>query len=285
MRPLTLGFSPCPNDTFLFYPLVHARIETGDLRFRVRLEDVETLNRLAHRCSLDVCKVSWHAYAFLRDRYVMLRAGGAMGRGCGPLVVSRERLGPADLRGRRVAVPGRGTTALLLLRMFDREIQDIVALPFHEIMDAVERGTVDAGAVIHESRFICRSRGLHTVLDLGEWWEGMTGLPLPLGGIAARRSLGSGTLAQVDGIIRSSVHYARRHPEESAQYVRLLSREKSGDACAAHIGLYVNEFTLDPGREGEEAAAALLAEGERLGLLPKRDTAIFLAALSSRQNQ
>ena len=285
MRLLSLGYSPCPNDTFIFYPLTHARIDTGGLRFRVRMEDVETLNRLADTSALDVCKVSWHAYALLRDRYVMLRAGGAMGRGCGPLVVSRDLREPADLRGRRVAVPGSSTTALLLLRMFDREIKEIVCLPFHEIMDAVEQGTVDAGVVIHESRFTYQSRGLLKVVDLGEWWERSTGLPLPLGGIAARRSLGPGILAQVNGIIRSSVDYARSHLAESAHYVRLHSREMNEDVCAAHIGLYVNDFSLDPGREGEEAAAALFSEGERLGLLPKFATNIFLAAEAPQYKQ
>jgi 1,4-dihydroxy-6-naphthoate synthase len=283
-RLLSLGYSPCPNDTFLFYPLTHGRVDTGGLRFRVGLEDVETLNRLADTDALDVCKVSWHAYAHLRDRYVMLRAGGAMGRECGPLVVSRERLEPTALRGRRIAVPGNLTTAHLLLRLFDSEIEDIVPLPFHEIMPAVEQGTVDAGVVIHESRFTCQPRGLLKVVDLGEWWEHRTGLPLPLGGIAARRSLGPMILSELNGIIRCSVEYARRHPEESTHYVRHHSREMNDDVCAAHIGLYVNEFSLDPGREGEEAAAMLFSSGEKLGILPKFRTNIFLAEEVSQAN-
>ncbi len=276
MRVLSLGHSPCPNDTFLFYPLVHNRVNTGELRFHVRLEDVETLNQLTLESALDVCKVSWHAFAHLRDRYLMLRAGGAMGRGCGPLVVSRDRLEPTDLRGRKVAVPGLHTTAMLLLRIFDPRITDIVCLPFQEIMNAVERRMVDAGVIIHESRFTYQTRGLHKALDLGEWWEQKTGLPLPLGGIAARRSLGPKVLATVNGVVRAGVEYARCHPEESAGYVRVHSREMNDEVCAAHIDLYVNEFSLDPGSVGEEAAATLLARGEDCGLLPPSIGDIYL---------
>jgi 1,4-dihydroxy-6-naphthoate synthase len=240
------------------------------------LEDVETLNHLALTGALDVCKVSWHAYAHLRNRYVMLRAGGAMGRGCGPIIVSRNRLRPTDLRGRKVAVPGQHTTALLLLRMLEPRITDIIHFPFQDIINAVERGEADAGVVIHESRFTYQSWGLRKVLDLGEWWEQRTGLPLPLGGIAAQRSLGQKVLATVNGVVRASVDYARRHPAESLQYVRIHAREIDTDVCAAHIGLYVNEFSLDPGHEGEEAAAALLALGEDRGLLPPSTGDVYL---------
>ena len=206
----------------------------------------------------------------------MLRAGGAMGRGCGPLVVSRDPLEPTDLRGRKVAVPGRLTTALLLLRMFDPSITDIVCLPFQEIMNAVAQGTVDAGVVIHESRFTYQSRGLRKVFDLGEWWEQGTGLPLPLGGIAARRSLGSRVLATVNGVLRAGVDHARCHPEESVRYIRLHSQEMDDEVCAAHINLYVNEFSLDPGSEGERAAATLLARGADRGLCPPYTGDIYL---------
>jgi 1,4-dihydroxy-6-naphthoate synthase len=277
MRTLSLGYSPCPNDTFLFYPLVHNRVDTGELLFQERLEDVETLNQLALESALDVCKVSWHAFAHLRDRYVMLRAGGAMGRGCGPLVVSRDPLEPTDLRGRKVAVPGRLTTALLLLRMFDLSITDIVCLPFREIMNAVAHGTVDAGVVIHESRFTYQSRGLRKVLDLGEWWEQRTGLPLPLGGIAARRSLGPKVLATVNDVLRAGVEFAHCNPEESVRYIRLHSQEMEDEVCAAHIDLYVNEFSLDPGSEGEKAAATLFALGEDCGLLPPSTGDVYLS--------
>lgn len=268
MLTLTLGYSPCPNDTFLFYPLVHGLVDTDGFAFSERLEDVETLNRLAMEGVPDVCKVSCHAFAHLRENYVLLRSGGAMGRGCGPLVVAREPMTPGDLKNRRIAVPGRYTTALLLLNLLQPDPGEIVCLPFHRIMDAVARGSVDAGLIIHESRFTYPSYGLQLVIDLGVWWEGRTGLPLPLGGIAARRSLGPAALSTLDRIVRSSVLYARSHPDESAGYVRSHSREMSDEVCASHIGLYVNDFSLDPGREGEQALETLLSLAERQGLIP-----------------
>jgi 1,4-dihydroxy-6-naphthoate synthase len=276
VKTLTLGFSPCPNDTFLFYPLVHGLVDTDGFAFKERLEDVETLNHLALEGVPDVCKVSCHAFAFLREHYVLLRSGGAMGRGCGPLVVSREPVTPEDLRQKRIAAPGRYTTALLLFNLLQVNPGEIVLLPFHEIMDAVARRTVDAGLVIHESRFTYPSYGLHQVIDLGIWWGGLTGLPLPLGGIAARRSLGTPVLSALDRIVRSSVRYARSHPEESARYVRSHSREMSDEVCASHISLYVNDFSLDPGREGEQALETLLSLAERRGLIPGSTTDSYL---------
>ena len=280
MRSLSLGYSPCPNDTFLFYPLVHGLVDTGEFRFSERLDDVETLNRLALDGALDVCKVSFHAFAFIREHYVLLRSGGAMGRGCGPLVLSRNRMEPEELRHMRIAVPGRLTTAQLLLNLFVPAPREIVSLPFHEIMDAIAQGRVDAGVVIHESRFTYPAYGLHQVMDLGVWWESRTGLPLPLGGIAARRTLGSSALSAVNGIVRSSVAYARSHPDESLSYVRAHSQEMNEEVCASHIGLYVNDFSLDPGSEGEKAAQTLFAMGERLGLLPRLTTNTYLSNIS-----
>lgn len=275
MKTLSLGYSPCPNDTFLFYPLVHGLVDTDGFAFKERLEDVETLNRLALEGVPDVCKVSCHAFGLLRESYVLLRAGGAMGRGCGPLVVAREPLALEELRHKKIAVPGRHTTALLLLRLLTHP-GEIVCLPFHEIMGAVARGTVDAGLVIHESRFTYPSQGLHQVVDLGVWWEGLTGLPLPLGGIAARRSLGPSALAVIDRLVRASVRYARSHPDESAGYVRSHSQEMSDEVCASHIGLYVNDFSLDPGREGELALKTLLSMAERRGLIPPATVDCYL---------
>ncbi len=276
MKTLTLGFSPCPNDTFIFHALANKLLDNASTDFRIRMEDVETLNRLAMEDALDVCKVSWHAYAHIRERYVMLRAGGAMGKGCGPLVVARSRLTPTSLRGARIAVPGLHTTALLLLRLFDPEIGGIGTLPFHRIMEAIAQGTVDAGLIIHESRFTFQALGLHKIVDLGEWWEGLTGLPIPLGGIAARRSLGPAMLSRVNDIIRASAEYALRAPAETGKYVALHAREMDATARAAHIRLYVNEFSLDPGRVGEKAAKTLLDMGEKLGALPPGQGEIFL---------
>jgi 1,4-dihydroxy-6-naphthoate synthase len=277
MKPpsLSLGFSPCPNDTFMFYPLVHGLVDTAGLTFRERLEDVETLNKLALAGELDVTKVSYHALGHIRDRYALLRSGSALGRGCGPLLVARDNRDPADLRGRRIAVPGQYTTALLLLRLLDPRLENFIAMPFNEIMDAVLTGRADAGLIIHESRFTYQDAGLHRLVDLGEWWEGETGLPIPLGGIVARRSLGAETIAVIERALRTGVAYARSHPTEAAGYIREHSQELSDEVCAAHIGLYVNDFSAELGEEGERAIDCLLKRAENSGIIPRSDRNLF----------
>jgi len=274
-NPLTLGFSPCPNDTFMFYPLVHKLVDTAGLSYRERLEDVETLNLLALKGELDVTKVSYHALGHIRDEYALLRSGSALGRGCGPLLVAAEHLDPAALRGRTIAVPGRYTTALLLLRLFDPALENFIVMPFNEIMDAVLSGTVDAGLIIHESRFTYQGFGLHKLLDLGEWWEGETGLPIPLGGIVARRSLGAETIAAVEQALRDGVAFARSHPDEAAHYICEHAQEMSAEVCAAHIGLYVNDFSADLGDEGLRAIQCLMERGEQAGIIPVSQTPLF----------
>ncbi|MBK5277205.1 MAG: 1,4-dihydroxy-6-naphthoate synthase [Desulfuromonadales bacterium] len=272
---LTLGFSPCPNDTFMFYPLVHGLVDTDGLAFRERLEDVETLNRLALAGELDVSKVSYHALGHIRDQYVLLHSGSALGRGCGPLLVARQEIDPADLRGRKIAVPGHYTTALLLLRLLDPRLDNFIVMPFNEIMAAVTGGTADAGLVIHESRFTYQDLGLHKLIDLGEWWEEETGLPIPLGGIVARRSLGAETIAVIEQALHAGVAYARSHPAEAAGYIREHSQELSDEVCAAHIGLYVNDFSAELGEEGERAIAELLRRAENSGIIPRSDINLF----------
>jgi 1,4-dihydroxy-6-naphthoate synthase len=274
-QTLTLGFSPCPNDTFMFYPLVHGLVDTGGLSYRERLEDVETLNRLALAGELDVSKVSYHALGHIRDDYALLRSGSALGRGCGPLLVAADRIDPADLRGRTIAVPGRYTTAKLLLQLFDPALDKFIVMPFNEIMDAVLTGNVDAGLIIHESRFTYQGFGLHKLLDLGEWWEGETGLPIPLGGIVARRSLGVETIAAVERALKAGVGYARTHPDEAARYIGEHAQEMSPEVCAAHIGLYVNDFSADLGDEGIRAITCLLQRAEEAGLIPASGTPLF----------
>jgi len=274
-KELTLGFSPCPNDTFMFYPLVHGLVDTEGLSYREQLEDVETLNRLALAGELDVSKVSYHALGHIRDDYALLRAGSALGRGCGPLLVAADRIDPAGLRGRTIAVPGNYTTAKLLLRLFDPTLTDFVVMPFNEIMEAVLSGSVDAGLIIHESRFTYQGFGLHKLLDLGEWWEAETGLPIPLGGIVARRSLGAETIAAVERALKAGVGYARSHPNEAARYIGEHAQEMSPEVCAAHIGLYVNDFSADLGEEGIRAITCLLQRAEEAGLIPASGTPLF----------
>lgn len=277
MQHLTLGYSPCPNDTFIFYALVHGVVHSPDFGFTERLEDVETLNRLALEKELDITKISYHLLGFIREEYCLLRSGGALGRGCGPLVVSRRLNGMGELRGKRIAVPGRYTTGYLLLRLFDPELDNVVFLPFHEIMEAVARGEVDAGVIIHESRFTFGNYGLIKLLDLGDWWEKETGQPIPLGGIVAKRSLGREAHAALNRALKASVEYALAHPDEANAYIRAHSQEMSAEVCAAHIALYVNRFSIDLGAEGEAAVTALLSRAEAAGLIPSSPHPLFMA--------
>jgi 1,4-dihydroxy-6-naphthoate synthase len=263
---LTLGFSPCPNDTFIFYALLNQKIDTRGLTFAPHIEDVETLNRLAMAKTLDVTKVSCHAFHYLQDDYLFLRSGGAFGRGCGPLIVSKELLGQKDLKGKSIAIPGEMTTAYLLLKLFfDATLKikpsAIVPMPFHEIPAAVRDGKVDAGLIIHESRFTYPEYGLSRVLDLGEWWEKETGLPIPLGGIIAKKSLGP-QIAVIEDLIKKSVEYALKHKEETMPFIRKYSQELSEIVINSHIGLYVNDFTLDMGEEGHTSLQELLRRAQ-----------------------
>jgi len=275
---LTLGYSPCPNDTFIFHALVHGLVATGGYSFRERLEDVETLNRLTLQGALDISKVSYHLFGFIRDEYCLLHSGGALGRGCGPLVVAREYTDMSGLAGKRIAVPGRYTTASLLLQLFAPELDRLVFLPFHEIMGVVARKEVDAGVIIHESRFTYGEYGLTRLIDLGEWWERETGHPIPLGGIVARRSLGENVITAVDRGLRASVEHAFAHRGAVNEYVRAHSQEMSDEVCAAHIDLYVNSFSLDLGDEGVEAVNVLLARAEAAGLVPSSGKPLFIAS-------
>lgn len=270
---LSLGYSPCPNDTYVFYALVHGCLE-GAPQVHEHLEDIETLNGMASRGELDVVKVSFHALGHLLSDYCLLHAGGALGRGCGPLVVAREEI--TDLSACRVAIPGRMTTAALLVQLFAPELTDVVELPFHHILEATRAGDVDAGVIIHESRFTYQTLGLQKVVDLGAWWESTTGHPIPLGGIAARRDLGADRIAGIDAALRNSVEYAHAHPEEVRDYVAANAQEMAREVMEAHIALYVNDHTLDYGCDGEAAIADLLARAVAAGILPDATTPLFL---------
>lgn len=277
MRTLSLGYSPCPNDTFIFYALVHGKVDAGGLSFRERLEDVETLNRMARAGRLDVTKASFGSYAGLRDEYCLLRSGGAMGRGAGPLVVSREKRSMADIKGARIAIPGENTTAYLLLRLYEPSFAaDAKAMPFHEIMATVRDGGAEAGLVIHEGRFTYRNYGLVEVEDLGRWWEEKTGLPVPLGCIAARRVLGGEVIAKTGDAIRRSVLYAMERKDEPLSYIRRHARELDDSVIQEHIRLYVNDFSVDMGEEGFRAVEALFRMAEERGLMQKSRKPLFI---------
>lgn len=267
-REITIGYSPCPNDTFIFYALIHGRVRAQGIEFRERLEDVETLNELALRGALDFTKISYHAFGRLRERYALLRSGSALGRGCGPLIVARPGIELSRLKHEPVAAPGRLTTALLLLRLYDPSIENIIPMPFDRIMSAVSRGEAAAGLIIHESRFTYHRRRLVKLLDLGEWWERYSGLPVPLGGILGKRSLGRDLLLRVEAGIRESLHYARKNPAEVMEYCRQHGQEMDEQVMKSHINLYVNDFSADLGIEGIAAVRKLLDEAAERGILP-----------------
>ncbi len=270
-RSLTLGYSPCPNDTFIFDALVHRHIPLSDLVFHERLEDVETLNALALKGALDLTKVSYHAFGHLRQDYALLRSGGALGRGCGPLVVASRPLDMNQLRNQKIAIPGKLTTANLLLQLYGAGFEQVVPMPFDQIMARVARGEFPAGVIIHESRFTYQKQGLHQVLDLGQWWEDATGKPIPLGGILIKRALGPQLIAEIDAALRRSIEFAFAHPETSRPYIKAHAQELSDAVIDSHIGLYVNDFSLDLGDEGLEAVATLLTRAEQRGLIPPCD--------------
>lgn len=270
--PLRFGFSPCPNDTFAFWGSVHGAI-AAPVRLEPVLADIETLNEraVAGADPLPVTKLSLPALARVLDRYAVLPSGSALGFGCGPLVVCRDGAGLRsidDLAGARVAIPGRHTTAFLLLSTLAPAPRDVVPMRFEQVMPAVARGDVDAGLVIHESRFTYRDHGLRELADLGVLWERATGGPLPLGVIAARRDLPAATFAAIGALLRASVELAWEEPWRAQPFVRAHSQELSDEVCARHIGLYVNDFTADLGPKGRAAIEQLLQRGRAAGLLP-----------------
>jgi 1,4-dihydroxy-6-naphthoate synthase len=275
---LSLGYSPCPNDCFIFYALAHGKI-VSKINWQVRLEDVEALNQLAKQSVLDVSKISYHAYTHLMKDYVMLPAGGALGKGVGPLIVTKERL--ETLSNKRVAIPGGLTTANLLLKLSQPDDINIVTLRYDQIMPAVARGEVDAGLIIHESRFTYPDYGLQKFLDVGEWWESTTGHLLPLGGIIAKRSLGKKTLQQINKAIRESLEYSYAHSVETKPYVAKYAQEMSEEVRQKHIDLYVNEYSLDVGEAGKAAITELFGRAEERGFIPKISNKIFLEATPS----
>ncbi len=265
---LTLGFSPCPNDTFIFDALVNGRIDTEDLEFEVYMGDVEDLNRKAMLGELDVTKVSFSAFGNLTARYSLLNSGSALGRGVGPLLVRAKAEDAEPAEPRTVAIPGHYTTANYLLGLAYPGISKKTEVIFHEIEDAVLSGQYDAGLLIHENRFTYAERGLEKIRDLGTYWEETTGLPIPLGGIAIKRKLIHKQQQQVDRLLRASVEYAMAHPEESSSYVRQHAQAMDPMVMQKHIDLYVNAYTIDLGEEGKAAVRHFITDGRAKGILP-----------------
>lgn len=270
--PLTLAHSPCPNDTFVFHAWTEGLLPDAP-EVRLTFADIDVTNGMAARGELDVLKISYAALPHVLENYALLPCGGALGHGCGPLVLSAGPAVPAALTGARIAVPSVSSTAYLLFRLWAAEavpdgVGEITVLPFHEIMPAVRDGRVDAGLVIHEARFTYDRYGLHRVADMGEEWEKRTGVPIPLGAIVARRSLGEPLLHRIAETVRASLRVARHDPTASRGHILEHAQEMEPDVVDQHIDLYVNEFTVDLGQDGLHAVRTLLDRSAELGLLP-----------------
>ena len=283
---LSLGFSPCPNDCFMFDAIVHHRIDLEGLEFRVVLDDVETLNRRAFSGDIDVTKLSFHALAHCADQFVLLDAGSALGRGCGPLLISKREISQLEVAaGRlRIAIPGVYTTANFLLQVAFPAARNRTELVFSEIEAAVLDGRFDAGLIIHENRFTYEAAGLRKIVDLGEFWEETTGAPIPLGGIVIRRSLPHEVQQTMNRVMRRSVEYAFGHPEASRAFVREHAQEMSEDVMRRHIELYVNDYSIDLGEEGRRAVELLLARAAAPGVVTSPPQ-VFLERLQTTRQR
>lgn len=262
---LTIGYSPCPNDCFIFDALVHNKIDTEGLQFEVRLEDVESLNKKALNGYLDITKLSYHAYAYALDHYILLRAGSALGFNCGPLLVHSTKF-KLDLQNMKVAIPGKLTTANLLLSIAFPDLKEKKEYVFSEIENAVLSGEVDAGLIIHENRFTYKEKGLEKILDLGEYWDAMIHAPIPLGGIVIKREMDPELQQKVNRLIKKSVEFAFANPESCMDYVRAHAQEMSEEVMKKHIALYVNDFSVDLGETGINAVKLLFDKAKELNL-------------------
>jgi len=275
---LSLGFSPCPNDCFMFDAIVNRRIDLEGLSFTPHLADVEALNRETFAGTADITKLSYHAYAYCRKDYVLLDAGSALGRNCGPLLISARPIAPEEVRAGqlRIAIPGVYTTANFLLGLAFPDATDRTPLVFSEIEGALLDGRFDAGLIIHENRFTYEAKGLHKIVDLGEFWEQETGTPIPLGAIAVRRSLPDAVKQAVNRLVRRSVEYAFANRDASLPYVRAHAQEMDEAVMYKHIDLYVNQFSVDLGDEGVRAVTTLFDKAASLNLVPASNEPLFL---------
>jgi len=301
---LSLGFSPCPNDTFIFDAMIHQKIDTEGLSFDVVFDDVETLNQKAFRAELDITKLSYHAYAYLTEKYVLLDAGSALGFGVGPLLICENEdyistdilaslrpqtsdlrphqiaIGSSELRPQtsnlRIGIPGKYTTANFLLSLAFPEAKNKIEMKFFEIESALLNHQIEMGVIIHENRFTYQEKGLKKIIDLGEYWEDLTNGPIPLGGIMIKRELPEEIKQKVNRIIKRSVQYAFDHPESGMDFICSLSQEMSKEVINKHIELYVNKFSVDLGEVGRKAVHTFFEEAHKLGIIPETKQNLFL---------
>lgn len=263
---LTIGYSPCPNDCFVFDALVNKKIDTEGLNFEVILEDIETLNKKALEGHLDITKLSFHAYVYNLKQYILLRAGSALGFNCGPILVKRAKSKIKNLVDISVAIPGKLTTANFLLSLAYPNLKNKIEYTFSDIEEAVLKGKVDAGLIIHENRFTYHEKGLVKIIDLGEYWNSLIQAPIPLGGIVIKRHLDKDLQQKVNKLIKKSVEFAFQNPESSMQYVKQNAQEMNEEVMKKHINLYVNSFSLDLGEMGINAVELMFNKGKELKL-------------------
>ena len=268
-REIRVGHSPDSDDAFMFYALTHDKLDNHDLHFVHQLEDIETLNRRALNGELEVSAISIHAFAYLADKYALLASGCSMGDRYGPMLITREPATLDDIKGKTIAIPGTLTTAYLALQLCLGKDVKVTVMPFDQILPAVAEGRVDVGLIIHEGQLYYESKGLHKVVDLGQWWFEQTGLPLPLGGNVVRRDLGPELVDEIARLIKGSIQYALDHREEALEYALRYARDLDPGLADRFVGMYVNEWTVDYGPRGREAVRTLLAKAAEAGIIPK----------------
>ncbi|RWY46240.1 menaquinone biosynthesis family protein [Mucilaginibacter gilvus] len=276
---LTIGFSPCPNDTFIFDALIHHKIDTEGLDFKVFYDDVETLNQKAFRGELDITKLSYHAFAYAADKYILLDAGSALGFGVGPLLISNVEFSISDVAQNaslKIGIPGKYTTANFLLSLAFPNATNKQELVFSDIENAVLDGRVDIGLIIHENRFTYQDKGLHKIIDLGDYWEKRTGCAIPLGGIVANRNLPLDVQHKINRVLKRSVDFAFANPKSGLEYIRSHAQEMSEEVMYKHINLYVNKFSVDLGTEGKKAVKLLFDTALDKGIIPSISENLFL---------
>ena len=272
---IRIAHSPDSDDAFMFYALAKDKLKTGKFRFSHTLQDIETLNRKALNGEYEITAVSFHAYVYIADKYVLLPSGASMGDRYGPMVVARDPWGQDELRGKKIAIPGMMTTAFLTLKLFQPDFEPVV-VPFDQIMSAVRNGSVDAGLIIHEGQLTYASEQLHKIVDLGEWWYRITSLPLPLGGNVVRRDLGADDIREISRLLKESIQYALDHREEALNYAMQFARDLDAKTADRFVGMYVNERTLDYGEEGRRAVQLLFDRAYEAKVIPAPIRAEFV---------
>ncbi len=275
MKTISVAHSPDSDDAFMFYGLATNKLETEGLKFEHTLKDIQSLNEDARNGVYDVTAISFHAYAYVSDKYALLPHGASIGDKYGPILVSKEPRDPNEIGGMKIAVPGELTSAFLALRIYNNEF-DYKVIPFDEIIDAVKKGEVDAGLLIHEGQLFYKQEGLDKVLDLGEWWHERTGLPLPMGGNAIRRELGQGLMEQVSEHLHRSIVYSMENREDALAYAMQFARDMAPELADRFVAMWVNDLTLDYGERGREAVRVLLDEGHKKGIIPHRVAVDFV---------